>query len=105
MTFTESIQTCFRKYVEFNGCAVRSEFWWFTLFTFAGSLLTGFFSETLSGIFSLVTLLPSLAVGTRRLHDTDRSGWWQLLYFIPLIGWIVLFIWFAQEEKRPTRFA
>jgi uncharacterized membrane protein YhaH (DUF805 family) len=50
-------------------------------------------------VFSIATLLPSLAVGARRLHDTDRSGWWQLLMFIPFIGWIILIIFFAQEGK------
>jgi uncharacterized membrane protein YhaH (DUF805 family) len=46
-------------------------------------------------IFSLAVLLPSLAVGVRRLHDLDRSGWWLLLSLIPLIGAIVLIVWFV----------
>ena len=48
---------------------------------------------------------PYLAVGTRRLHDTDRSGWLQLIGLIPLIGWIVLIVWFAQEGKEPNRYS
>jgi uncharacterized membrane protein YhaH (DUF805 family) len=104
MTFVESVTTCFKKYVDFNGCAVRSEFWWWTLFTILASLLLGMISENLASLFSLATLLPTLAVGARRLHDIDRSGWWQLIGLIPIIGWIVLIIWFAQQEKRPSRF-
>jgi uncharacterized membrane protein YhaH (DUF805 family) len=100
MNFIESIQTCFTKYADFNGCASRPEFWWFTLFCWVASLLTNFFGGGFaSGIFSLVTLLPSVAVAARRLHDTDRSGWWQLLWFIPVIGWIVLIVFLVQEGK------
>ena len=104
MTFGESIKVCFSKYADFTGRAVRSEFWWWTLFTFLVSLATGYVSEMASGLFSLATILPSLAVGARRLHDTDRSGWWQLLWFIPIIGWIILLVWFIQEGKESTRF-
>ena len=50
-------------------------------------------------------LIPGLAVGARRLHDTDRSGWWQLLVLIPLIGAIVLIVWWATEgDERPNRY-
>ncbi|HQS59567.1 MAG: hypothetical protein B7Y56_14180 [Gallionellales bacterium 35-53-114] len=104
MTFGESIKVCFSKYADFTGRAVRSEFWWWTLFTFLVSVATGLVSEMVSGLFSLATILPSLAVGARRLHDTDRSGWWQLLWFIPVIGWIILLVWFIQEGKETTRF-
>jgi len=62
-------------------------------------------SETLSGLFSLGVLLPSLAVGARRLHDTDRSAWFLLLWLIPLVGWIVLIVWLIQEGKEPNRFS
>lgn len=99
MTFQESIKICFSKYVDFNGRAGRPEFWWFALFTFLVSLVLSMFSDLLSGVFSLAVLLPSLAVGARRLHDTNRTGWWQLLWLVPLVGWIVLIIFLAQEGK------
>jgi len=105
MTFGESINTCFKKYATFDGRASRSEYWWFFLFTFLVSMATGIVSETLSGLFSLAVLLPSLAVGARRLHDTDRSGWFLLLWIIPIVGWIVLLIWFIQEGKEPNRYS
>jgi uncharacterized membrane protein YhaH (DUF805 family) len=99
MTFADSISTCFKKYATFDGIAQRSEYWWFVLFCVLVSSILNLFSQNISAAFSLATLLPSLAVGARRLHDTDRSGWWQLLMFIPLIGWIVLIVFFAQEGK------
>ena len=104
MTFGESIKTCVSKYADFSGRAARSEFWWWALFTILISVGLGMISDVVSGIFSLATLLPYLAVGARRLHDTDRSGWWQLIGLIPLIGWILLIVWFVQEGKEPNRF-
>lgn len=103
MTFVESIKTCFSKYADFKGRASRSEFWWFMLFNVACYIVTSFISDALYLLFALATLLPSLAVGARRLHDTDRSGWLQLIGLIPLVGLILLYF-FAQEAKEPNRF-
>ncbi len=99
MTFTESISTCFKKYATFDGIARRSEYWWFALFCVLGSLGVSLVSETLGAIFSLATLLPSLAAGARRLHDTDRSAWWLLVSLVPFVGLIVLIVLLAQESK------
>jgi uncharacterized membrane protein YhaH (DUF805 family) len=99
MTFTESISICFKKYATFDGVASRSEYWWFWLFCVLGALAISLVSDTLGGIFGLATLLPSLAAGARRLHDTDRSGWWLLVMFVPLVGWIILVVLLAQEGK------
>lgn len=104
MTFIESIRICFSKYADFNGRAGRPEFWWWTLFTFLVSMATGIVSDMLSGLFSLAVLLPSLAVGARRLHDTDRSAWFLLLWLIPVIGWLILLFWAIQEGKEPNRY-
>ena len=104
MTFTESISTCFSKYSTFDGTASRSEYWWFFLFLVLAGLALSMVSETVAAIFNLATLIPVLAVGARRLHDTDRSGWWQLLYFIPFIGWIAVIVLLAQESK-PNRYS
>ncbi|WP_457320852.1 DUF805 domain-containing protein [Roseateles sp. P5_E11] len=102
MTFQESVQTCFSKYVDFSGRASRSEYWWFALFVFGASFVLGMFSQWLNIIFLLGTLLPQLAAATRRLHDTGRSGWWQLIGLIPLIGFIVLIVFLAQESGEAT---
>jgi len=125
MDFMTAIRTCFSKYVTFSGRAQRSEFWWFALFiwlvsialsivdsTLFGTVTTydgGFEASTntpiLSGLFSLAVLLPNLAVAVRRLHDTDRSGWWLLIGLIPLIGFIVLIVFFASVgTKGQNRF-
>lgn len=103
MTFTESISTCFKKYATFNGVALRSEYWWFCLFCILAALAISIVSESAAAIFNLATFLPSLAVSARRLHDTDRSAWWLLLILVPVIGWIVLIVFFAQEGK-PNRY-
>ncbi|WP_344762918.1 DUF805 domain-containing protein [Actimicrobium antarcticum] len=104
MTFLDAIKTCFSKYAEFNGRASRPEYWYFFLFLVLASLVLGMVSNTASGIFSLVTLIPSVAAATRRLHDTNRSGWLQLLWLVPLIGWIVVIVFLAQEAKEPNQF-
>ncbi len=105
MTFQESVRVCLSKYADFSGRASRSEYWWFFLFVFLASLGTSMIHEVLGGIFALATLLPSIAVTARRLHDTNRSGWWQLIYFIPLIGWIVMLVFLTQESKGEDAFA
>ena len=102
MTFQESIKTCFSKYADFNGRAVRSEYWWFALFIVLVSMGLGVISEIVSGLFSLAVLIPSIAAAARRLHDTNRSGWWQLIAFIPFIGWIIIIIFLAQEGNSDT---
>src|SRR5437879_3772293 len=104
MTFVESIKTCFSKYADFHGRASRSEYWWFVLFTVLVSVAASLLGDTLSGLFGLATLLPSTAVATRRLHDSDRSGWLQLLWLIPLFGWLILVYFLVQESKEPNRF-
>ena len=96
MSFAESISTCFRKYIVFSGRAQRSEYWWFFLFTFVTSAVLGIIAsfasalQFLEWVFSLAVLLPSLAVTVRRLHDTNRTGWWILLLLgLGLAGIIV----------------
>ena len=99
MTFQESVRVCFTKYADFSGCAHRSEYWWFFLFVVLVSVGVSLFSSTLSALFSLATLLPSIAAATRRLHDTNRSGWWQLIVLLPVIGLIIVIVFLAQEGK------
>lgn len=102
MNFQESVKLCLTKYADFGGRAGRSEYWWFFLFIILVSLGLSMFSNALSGLFSLATLLPSIAAATRRLHDTNRSGWWQLIVLVPVIGLIVLIVFLAQEGKGAT---
>ena len=100
MNFQEAIRICFSKYADFNGRATRPEYWWFVLFVVLVGVGLSLISPMLSGIFSLGTLLPSVAAAARRLHDTNRSGWWQLICIVPVIGLIVILVFLAQEGKN-----
>jgi len=117
-----------KQYLDFSGRARRREYWMFVLvnvvivivLSVIDTLLgTGGFRATagggsfyaanslglLSGLYTLAVLLPSIAVTVRRLHDTDRSGWWILLGFIPIIGGIILLVFYVLEGTRgPNRF-
>jgi len=104
MTFIESIQTCFRKYAEFNGRASRSEFWWWILFIVIISIGAQLISQTVGSLVALAALLPNLAVTSRRLHDINRSGWWQLIGFIPFIGWLIMIYWCAQASSDQSKY-
>ncbi len=99
MTFQDAIRTCFSKYADFSGRAARSEYWWFFLFIVLVSIGLSMVSPIISGLFSLGTLIPSIAAAARRLHDTNRSGWWQLICLIPVLGVIVLIVFLVQEGK------
>ena len=100
-----------KKYSEFSGRARRKEYWIFLLFNIAISIVlaiidgaTGTFSEEmglglLGGVYALGVLLPSIAVSVRRLHDTDRSGWWLLIGVIPVLGAIVLIVFMALDSN------
>ena len=101
MSFGAAIASVFRKYAVFRGVALRSEYWWFTLFSFlvavALNLLMSATGEgeidspvglasTISLVWSLGTLIPSLAVTVRRFHDAGFSGKWLWLYVVPVVG-------------------
>lgn len=99
MDFSQAVQTCIQKYVDFEGRASRPEYWWFALFVVGVGLLLHFVSHVLSGLFHLGMLLPMIAAASRRLHDTGRSGWWQLIGLIPIVGTIVLIVFLAKEGE------
>lgn len=90
-----------KNYCNFEGRATRAEFWWFFLFNFLVGIVFSLFGTkvgpVLSSIWGLAILLPQLGLSIRRLHDINRSGWWILLGLIPLVGTIVLIIWWAKE--------
>lgn len=103
-SFGGAVALCMGKYVDFNGRGSRSEYWWFYLaavLASAAAMAVSFSmgNNILLNLVSLALLLPSLAAGARRLHDINRSGWWQLLYFTGF-GWLALLILFAQPSQR-----
>lgn len=115
MTFTQSVKTVLSKYATFTGRAARSEYWWFALFIFLMSIPLAAIDQLLvapslgyesfkeatpqfvSWLFSLAMLLPSISVAVRRMHDLNKSGWWVLIIFIPLIGFLLMLYWFVQR--------
>jgi uncharacterized membrane protein YhaH (DUF805 family) len=127
MSFSEAVRSVYRNFAKFDGRASRPEYWWYTLFYFIVVVMVwivGFFfigsgSFTYDniypyyhyrpnplfavfglvvGIFVLVNLLPGLAVAVRRLHDSDKSGWWLLLALIPYVGAIAVIVLLAMPS-------
>ena len=107
------------RYFDFQGRSTRSEYWWWALFIFAiGTIFLGTLDNiavnwptplnllaVLNDLFSLATLIPSLALGARRLHDINRSAWWLLLWLAILVGWIILIVWACkQSDNGPNKY-
>lgn len=100
--------TALKRYAVFRGRAGRPEYWYFVLLylvcslgmaildALAGTVNAESGAGLFGSVFGLALLLPTIAVGVRRLHDIDRTGWWLLISLVPLIGWIVLIVFAAQ---------
>ena len=124
MTYFGAIKHCYNHYATFSGRAPRSEYWFWTLYAIisavAASLIDGILGTRfvigagvviwlpygyLYSLVTLVNLLPGLSVLVRRLHDLDKSGWWFWILLVPLIGWIVLLVWFCTKGTTgPNRY-
>lgn len=104
MSFQDAVRSALTQYATFSGRARRSEYWFFSLFSFIVLAVAYAIDGAigLSGLLYLVAalalVLPGLAVGARRLHDTNRSGWWLLLGLIPF-GGIVLIVFCVQDTQ------
>ena len=106
MGFIESVKSVFTKYATFQGRSPRSEYWYFMLFNFLVSFMLILFAAFLSIaaieaalvmlvlliLYSLATMIPSISVTVRRLHDTNHSGWWYWISFVPYVGPLVLLV-------------
>ncbi|MDC0136789.1 DUF805 domain-containing protein [Sulfitobacter sp.] len=107
-TFMGALKDGFARFVDFKTRSTRSQYWWFTLWSVIVSIITGIIDVSLGmgdtgpvGLLtSLVLFLPSLAVAIRRLHDIGRTGWWMLLVFIPILGWIVLLVFYCTKSQE-----
>jgi uncharacterized membrane protein YhaH (DUF805 family) len=117
MDFMTAVRTCLSKYVDFSGRARRSEYWYFALFSFLVGVVTNILDTVvgtdydgatsgglINTVVSLALFLPSLAVGVRRLHDIDKSGWWILIGIIPIVGWILIIVWFCTDSKADNKY-
>ena len=97
-----------KKYAVFNGRSQRAEYWMFALFNFLISLALAFIDGALgvggllSFVYGLAIIIPGLSVTIRRLHDTDRSGWWVLIAFVPILGVLILLV-FMVLDSTPGR--
>ena len=103
MGFGDAVKTCFSKFFVAEGRASRPEYWWFYLSGFVASVIalaidmaidTGYI---LVGLVGLVYFIPLITAAIRRLHDTGRSGWWYLISFVPLVGFIILIVFLATQ--------
>ena len=108
MTFSESVSVCFKKYFVFEGRASRSEYWWFQLIVSPSYFISEVLDNEISFFFlgiTLFTLIPAISAGVRRLHDTNKSGFFLLISFIPFIGGLVLlFLLIPVGTKGKNRF-
>ena len=107
LEFKASIQDALKKYIKFRGKSSISQFWWFILFGIMGYIFTSIANFIIFGssfgilglVWFLFILCPTLAIGARRLHDTGRSGWMQLFLILPIIGLIILIIFWCEPTK------
>lgn len=109
MNLQEAVQSVLSQYAGFSGRARRSEYWFWTLATVLASIVAGIIDAIIGAqivqlLLGLAVLVPGIAVGARRLHDTGRSGWWQLLGIIPIVGWIILIVWFASDSHPDNEY-
>lgn len=108
MGFMDAVRTCLSKFIDINGRARRSEYWWFFLFNVLVQIVATVFDSALgmggpqsvgllAPLASLALLLPAITAGVRRLHDRDMSGWWMLIVFFPILGFIALIVIFVMK--------
>ena len=112
MGFVDAVKSFFTRYLDFSGRSSRSEYWWaylgiILIFIVLG-LISGLLGETIGslvlGIGYLAIIIPSIAIGVRRLHDLDKSGWFYLLALVPLVS-LILLVWFCMKgTDGPNRF-
>jgi len=111
-SFLGALKGGFARYVDFRTRSNRPQFWWWVLWSLIISIGAGVVDalisvgdvELVGVVTSLAMFLPSIAIAVRRLHDTGRSGWWYLLIFLPVVGWIALIVFFclrSQPQENP----
>ena len=110
VTFKEAIEMFFKRYVDFSGRSVKSEFWYVFLFNLIISVVLGFLSynsnifSVLATLYSFATIVPGLALSFKRLHDIGKSGIYILVSLIPIAGFIILIVWFTQDSAPDNEY-
>ncbi len=99
MDYINTFIEVLKKFGDFKTRSGRAEFWIFFFGCIIINIVVGFFSNYLSSIIGLVLAVPSLAVGARRMHDIGKSGWTQLWWLLPIIGWVYIIILYAKEGE------
>lgn len=107
VSFKEAVEKALKEnYCNFSGRASRSEFWWFYLFTLILGVAVDIVfcwsqnaMNVASGLIGLALLLPNLGIAVRRLHDIGKSGWWIFISLIPIVGWILLIVWYCKDSQ------
>lgn len=103
MNFQNAVKICLTKFVDIKGRASRSEYWWFVLFAIIVNFIAYLINDNFQIIVSVILLVPLISVTVRRLHDSDTSGWWWFITFIPLIGGlIILYFMIIEGTKGPN---
>jgi uncharacterized membrane protein YhaH (DUF805 family) len=108
MSFADAVRSVLTQYATFSGRARRSEYWWYYLFYViviaVANILdyiigtSGTYGGVISGLVGLALLVPTIAVSVRRFHDIGKSGWFILLFLIPIVGFILWLVWFTQDS-------
>lgn len=110
VSFQEALSRFFKNYIVFEGRSNRGEFWKAWLGCIVVSIVANVIDAMIGmpavgAIWSLAILVPSIAIGARRLHDINKSGWWMLIAFVPIVGIILLIVWYAKKpDPAPNRF-
>ncbi|WDI30621.1 DUF805 domain-containing protein [Hyphococcus flavus] len=110
MDIMQSVKTVLGNYANFNGRSSRAEFWWWALAYFVAYVGIYFVGgvvgvgEMLAGLLALGLLVPNIAVSVRRFHDIGKSGWWCLIFIIPLVGLIAMIFFFTKPSEGPNQF-
>ena len=106
--FPNAVKLGFQRYFDFSGRSSRAEYWWWLLFASLGGIVALIIdaaagsTPTIQALFTIALFIPNLAIGVRRLHDINRSGWWLLLHFGFGIGSIVLIVWACERSRADT---
>ncbi len=110
VSFSSAVSLGFQRWSDFSGRSTRAEYWWWGLFAFVVGILAQIVDAAagsagvIYGIVAIVFLVPNLAVLVRRLHDVGKSGWVIFINIIPIVGWVIFFVWLVTDSKTYNKY-